>query len=165
MSLSLLGWLFALGVVVHNTEEAILLPAWSVEGSRWKYRVSAYAFRFGAVVLSVGVLVAALLASIGGARSFGAYFVSGFALAMVLNVLVPHVVASIALRSYAPGTATALLLNLPLGGLLLYRSFAEGYIEPKAFAVVGPATVVCILLSIPILFALGERLTGSPRGH
>ena len=165
MSLSLLGWLFAFGVVAHNTEEAIFLPAWSASAraGRWRSSVSADAIRFGAVVLSVVVLVAALLASIGGAQSFGAYFISGYALAMALNVLVPHVVATVALRVYAPGTATALLFNLPLGGWLVYRSLVEGYVVPKIFAIAGPATVVGIIASIPLLFVIGKKLTNASR--
>jgi hypothetical protein len=125
--------------------------------------VNSGAFRFGAVVLSVAVLVAALLASIGGAQSFGAYFISGYALTMVLNVFVPHVVATVALRVYAPGTATALLLNLPLGGWLVYRSLVEGYVEPRVFLYSGPATVLCLVASIPLLFAIGKKLTNASR--
>jgi hypothetical protein len=104
MSLSFLGWLFAFGVVVHNIEEAIYLPGWSARVERRHmldrryFSVRARAFRFGAGVLSVAALGAALLASIGGSQSFGACFISGYALAMLLNVFVPHVAATIALR-------------------------------------------------------------------
>lgn len=73
-------------------------------------------------------------ASLGGAQSAGAYFISGYALAMAPNAVVPHVVATVALRVYASGTATALLFNLPLGGWLVYRSLVEGYVDPRAFA-------------------------------
>ena len=159
MSLSLLGWLFALGVVAHNTEEALFLPAWSVRAGRWHVPVGSNPFRFAVVVLSVAVLVAASLASIGGARSVGAYFIAGYAVAMVLNVLIPHVAATIALRAYAPGTATALLFNLPLGSLLVYRSLKEGYVEPKVFAISAPVTVLCMGAAIPLLFAAGKKLT------
>lgn len=162
MSLSLLGWLFAFGVVVHNAEEALFLPAWSALAGRWHAPVGATPFRFAVAVLSAAVLLAAWLASAGGPQSFGAYFLTGYALAMVLNVLVPHLAATVALRSYAPGTATAALLNLPLGGWLVYRSLAERYVEPSMFVVSGPATVLGIVASIPLLFALGRKLSRSP---
>jgi hypothetical protein len=159
MSLSQLGWLFALGVVVHNVEEALLLPAWSARAGRWHIRVGTGEFRFAVAVLSLAVVIVAWLASVGASGSAGAYIMAGYALAMVLNVLVPHLVATVALRTYAPGTATALLLNLPLGSWFIYRSLAEGYVEPAVFAVTGPATVLFIVISIPLLFALGRRLT------
>jgi hypothetical protein len=159
MDLSLLGWIFALGVIAHNAEEAMLFPAWSGRFGRWYASVSAEAFRFAAVILSVLGLLAALFASLGGAQSVGAYLISGYALAMALNALVPHVVATVALRVYAPGTVTALLFNLPLGGWLVYRSLAEGYVDPRIFALVGPAIVVCMLASIPLLLGIGKMLT------
>ena len=160
MSLSLLGWLFALGVVAHNAEEALFLPAWSARAGRWHAQVGAPPFRFAVAVLSAAVLLAAWLASVGGPRSFGAYFLAGYALAMVLNVFVPHLAATVALRSYAPGTATALLFNLPLGGWLVYRSLAERYVESSVFVISGPATVLGIIASIPLLFAAGRKLFG-----
>jgi hypothetical protein len=63
MSISLLGWLFALGVVAHNAEEALFLPDWSKRAGRWHAPVRKAPFRFAVVVLSVAVLLAAWLAS------------------------------------------------------------------------------------------------------
>jgi hypothetical protein len=159
MSLSFLGWLFALGVVIHNAEEALFLPAWSVRAGYWPRAVSAVSFRFAVTVLSVAVLLAAWFASTEGSQSIGAYILAGYALAMVLNVFIPHVVASVALRSYAPGTGTALLFNLPLGGWLIYRYIVEGYVQPSVFLVSGPVTVLVIVAVIPLLFYLGKKLT------
>lgn len=159
MSLSLLGWLFAAGVLVHNVEEALLLPAWSTRAGRWQVPVASGVFCFAVSVLAVLVFAAAGLASVGGAGSFGAYFITGYALAMALNTVFPHLAATLVLRRYAPGTATALLLNLPLGGWLVYRSLTEGYVNPTVFAVSGPLTVLGLLASIPLLFAIGRKLT------
>jgi hypothetical protein len=155
MDLSLLGWLFALGAVAHNAEEAMLFPAWSVRFGRWYASVSSERFRFAAIILSALGLLAALFASLGGAQSAGAYFISGYALAMALNAFVPHIAATVALRVYVPGAATALLFNLPLGSWLVYRSLIEGYVDPKVFAIVGPAIVLCMLASLPLLLGMG----------
>ncbi len=159
MSISLLGWMFAIGVLLHNIEEAMFLPVWSTRAGRWHVQVGAFPFRFAVAVLSVAVICAAWLSSVGGTRSFGAYFLTGYALAMVLNVLFPHVLATVALKSYAPGTATEVFFNLPLGGYFVYRSLSEGYVDQEIFAFSGPATVFSIITSIPILFAAGKKLT------
>lgn len=164
MSFSLLGWLFALGVVIHNTEEALFLPAWSTRAGRRYVQVDAFPFRFAVVVLSAAVIVAAWLSSVSGAHSFGVYFLTGYALAMVLNVLFPHVAATVALRSYAPGTATAVFFNLPLGGYLIYRSLTDGYVEQTIFALAGPGIVIGIIVSIPILFVIGNKLAPPSSG-
>ena len=157
MALPLLGWLFALGVVAHNAEEAWLLPSWPLRPRFRRMAVGAGAFRFAAAVLSFVALLAAWLASAGGAHSLGAYFIAGYAAAMLLNVLVPHVAATVALRAYAPGTATALLCNLPLGGWLVYRSLAERWIEPSVFAVSGPLTALGVAILGASLIRLGNR--------
>ncbi|WP_225578168.1 HXXEE domain-containing protein [Rhodanobacter sp. 7MK24] len=149
--------MFAFGVVAHDTEEAWLLPSWPGRPRFRRANVEAASFRFAAAVLSLVALLAAWLADVGGAHSLGAYFIAGYATAMVLNVFLPHVAATVALRAYAPGTATALLFNLPLGGWLVYRSLAEHWIEPSAFAVSGPLTVLGIAALGAALLWLGNR--------
>ncbi len=158
MNFILLVWLFALVITVHNFEEAIWLPGWSKTAGRWHRPVDAGEFRFAVFVLTVLAYAAAGLATAAGKESAGAYLIAGYALAMLLNVFFPHVVATVVLRRYAPGTATALLLNLPVTALLLDQAFREGYVHIEKFAWVGPLVVVCILASIPILFVLGRKL-------
>jgi len=77
---------------------------------------------------------------------------------MVLNVFAPHIVATVAMRTYMPGTATAVLLNLPLGCLFLGRALSENYIQLDTFAWSAPLVVLSIVASIPILFRVGRRI-------
>jgi hypothetical protein len=158
LSIPLLCWLFALGVIIHNIEEAILLPQWSTRSGHWQYPITAGAFRFAITILSIAVLLAAWLAISGGAGSFGVYFMAGYVLTMLVNILVPHLGSTIILRQYAPGTATALLFNLPLGSWLLYLFFSTGSIDPAVFIYAGPLTLLGILASLPLLFAIGKKL-------
>ncbi len=46
---------------------------------------------------------------------------SGFALAMAFNAVLPHFAVSLVKRSYSPGLGTGMLFNLPLGVLLIYE--------------------------------------------
>jgi hypothetical protein len=157
--ISVLGWLFALGVLAHNAEEALFLPQWSASAGLWHPLVAAAEFQFAAAVLSLVVILCAWAASTGGARSLGAYLLAGCALAMVLNVFIPHVLATLWLRTYVPGTATALAFNLPLGGWLLWRAITEKFVQPSVFAWSGPLTVITIVASVPALFATGRYLS------
>lgn len=161
MDFVLLSWLFALAVTLHNIEEAILLPAWSQTAGRWQHPVGAREFRFAVIVLSAAAYGAAYFAMVGGRESVGAYIVVGAALAMLLNVAFPHLLATLVLRRYAPGTGTALLLNLLVTVLLLREAIVEGYIRLHVFAWAGPLVVIVILASIPVLFAIGKRLPGA----
>lgn len=159
MRFELLSWLFALAVTVHNLEEAVLLPAWSQAAGRWQRPVGAEEFRFAVAVLTVLAYAAAYLATVGGRESTGAYLVAGYALAMLVNAFFPHLLATLATQRYAPGAGTALLLNLPVTGLLLWRAFEEGYVRPARFVWAGPLVVLLILAAIPVLFAVGRRLS------
>ena len=155
MSLAALGWLFTCGVLVHNAEEALWLPAWSTRAMRWYRPVPAPVFRFAAAVLSLAFLVVTLAATLSPACSVAAYLMAGYALALLLNVLVPHALATVALRRYMPGTATAVLLNLPLSLLYLRQALAQRFIELQVFRWAGPLVVAGVLVAMPMLFALG----------
>ena len=163
MSLAIIGWLFTAGVLVHNAEEAWRLPAWSLSAGRWHPPVGPRAFRFAVAVLSVLLVLFALMASFSEAGSIGAYLMAGYVLAMVLNVFFPHVLATVVLRRYMPGTATALIFNLPLGLWYLNRALAEDRIAGSVFVWAGPAVTAGILALIPVLFFLGRRWFAEPR--
>jgi hypothetical protein len=129
MNFVLLTWHFALAVTLHNAEEGWFLPAWSHSAGRWHPPVGTGEVRFAAGILTV----LAYLSASGGKGSVGAYLLAGYALAMLLNVVFPHVLATIDERRYAPGTATAVLLNLPITVLLLSTAIQAGYIQLAAF--------------------------------
>ncbi len=114
-------------------------------------------------MLSAAQVAIVAAASYGGAASPAAYALSGYALAMFLNVLVPHTMTSIALGRYMPGTTTVVLFNLPLGCIFLTRAVAERYVRLSVFAWVGPLTVVVISGSIPMLFAIGRKICEDDR--
>lgn len=158
MSLTTLGWLFTLGVLAHNTEEALFLPAWSLRAGRFHRPVTAPAFRAAAVLLSLLFVAITLASSLAGPDGFAAYLMTGYALAMVLNAFLPHVSVSLLMRRYMPGTATALSFNLPLGVWYLHRAFAMQRIHAPTFCWAGPVIVLALLALLPGLFAVGRKL-------
>lgn len=160
MDFIVLAWLFALVITLHNIEEAVLLPTWSKTAGKWHHPVGALEFRFAVIVLTVLAYVVVWLATASGKESVGAYLLAGYALAMLLNVFFPHVIATAVMRRYAPGTFTALLLNLPVTLLLLQKGLQNGYVHIQRLVWVGPLMIVGILAAIPVLFAIGRRLPG-----
>ena len=158
MSSIAIGWVFTLGVLVHNLEEAVYLPAWSAAAGRWYRPTGAREFHFAAGMFSVLILVLTAAASFSPAGRPGAYLMAGYVLAMLLNVFAPHLFATVSMRRYMPGTATAVLLNLPLGWLYLRQALLEKRIDLRVFSWVGPLTVLAILALISMLFALGRRV-------
>jgi hypothetical protein len=98
-----------------------------------------------------------------GARrghGFAAHVLCGYALAMLLNVVFPHLALTLALRRYAPGLATALFCNLPATLLLLRAALREGRIDFETFLWAGPATTAAIAAAITLIFWLDAVLAG-----
>lgn len=158
LNFDILAWLFVAAVALHNLGEAIWLPGWSRSAGKWHHPVGAGEFRFAVIVLTLVAAAAAWLAQMQGKGSCGAYLLAGYALGMLINVLFPHLLATVFLRRYAPGAVTAVLLNLPITAMLLHRAVAEEFVEPQLFAILGPAVVAALGLSIPFLFWLGRKL-------
>lgn len=158
MPLVALAWLFTLGVLVHNIEEALYFPAWSARAGRWHAPVGPSEFRFAVAVFSMSLVAIAATVSTARPGDVSAYLFSGYVLAMVLNAFAPHLVTTLATSKYMPGTATAALFNLPLGCLFLKRALSANYIEFRTFAWSGPAVVLAIVASIPLLFAVGRKV-------
>ena len=141
-----------------RAEEAPRLPAWSKRFGPMRRPVPTGAFRFAVAALSLLLAAAAAAATLQGPRSLGAYLFSGYVFAMVANVFVPHLAATIALRRCMPGTVTALALNLPLGVLYLARALSRGLVRPGAFAVAAATVTLALAAGIPALLALGGRI-------
>ena len=107
--------LFLFCFSIHNIEEALWLPAWSKYAKRYHKEVTENEFRFGVIVVTaIGYLIT-FQYFLFSAYGISKFIYGGFILMMVINVIFPHMLATVALRRYAPGTITGLILNLPVG--------------------------------------------------
>jgi hypothetical protein len=145
---------FCAAVTAHNLEEALFLPAWSKAAARFHAPVGAFEFRFAVAALTLAAYACAAMAAAGS--TLGVYLVCGYALAMAANAFVPHLAATVALRRYAPGTATGVLLNLPIGVGLIAAAASEGRIAWPTFVWAGQMTMVALVAAIRPLLALGR---------
>lgn len=161
MTLGALSTTFVLAVLLHNSEEAWLLPAWSRHAGRLYRPVGRAEFRLAVALFSALMVAVAALAFRQGPRSLGAYLFFGFVFAMAANAVVPHLALTLALRRYMPGTATGLLLNLPLGASLLQDAFRQHWIAFGRFLWVAPAVGMALVATIPLLLAAARLLLGS----
>jgi len=154
-----LEWLFPILVTLHNSEEAIWLPGWWKRTGLRRVPVAPRVFRFAAVVLTFLAYAITWLSVRAGQQSLWTYLVFGCIAATLVNVLVPHLAATIATRSYVPGVATAVFLNLPVLTLLVVDALREGYVSGgKAMAFCAGVTAALVAF-IPALFRLGKVLT------
>jgi len=168
MPLPALAAIFVVAVLLHNTEEALWLPRWSAGAGRWHRPVRASEFHFAVFVLSLLLVAIAVAAMISGPLSVAAYLFFGYTFAMAANALFPHLAATLASRQYMPGTATGLLMVLPLGAAVLHRAVQDSWAQLSTLAWVAPAVSASLVAAIPLLFSHGRRILpsgGPPSGQ
>lgn len=158
MPLHKLQWFFPIAVTLHNCEEAIWMPKWvSRHAAQLPLQLpGTKELRFALVVLTLAAFAVTYLSDRKGEQSIGAYLMFGYVVAMLVNVFVPHVPATLVFRSYTPGVVTAVLINLPLMSILLFRAVRERWVsglKAVAFAVVVPLAIGGV---IPALFVIGR---------
>jgi Protein of unknown function with HXXEE motif len=151
-----LAWLFPVALTLHNLEEAVSLPTWSQHAGALHPPVGEFEFHFALLfVTAVGIVVTALASRRGG--WFWQLAAGDWAL-MLLNVFFPHLLATVVQRAYAPGLATALLLNLPVNAYLLLRALRERELSITSLTRATLIALALALVLLPALFALGRSL-------
>ena len=158
MSFRSLEWLFPVVITLHNAEEAIGLPDWWKRSGHWHPSVTPGAFRFAVTVLTLLAFVVTCFSVESGKQTAWTYLAFGFIAATLVNVLIPHLAATIALRSYVPGVVTAVFLNLPVLSLLMVLALREGYVSGWKAVEFCAGVSAALLASIPALFKLGKVL-------
>jgi hypothetical protein len=150
----ILEWLFPIVITLHNSEEAIWLPDWWKRTGLRHAPVAPRVFRLAAAVLTLLAYAVTWLSVVTGQQTVWTYLAFGCIAATLLNVLVPHLAATIATRSYVPGVATAVFLNLPVLTLLVVNALREGYVSGgKALAYCAGVTAALVAF-IPALLKL-----------
>jgi hypothetical protein len=158
MSFGILQWLFPVVVTLHNAEEALWLPGWSKRAVLWHNPVTPGVFRFAVAILTALAFAVTWLSAESGKQTVWTYLALGCMVATLANVLIPHIALTVGLRSYMPGVATAVTLNLPVLSLLVVLALKEGYVSGVKAAEYSVGVAGLLLLSIPALFKLGRVL-------
>jgi hypothetical protein len=139
-------WVFPVAVALHDGEEAWLLPGWV---SRHREQLPVHPgdgpIWAGLVMVTLAAFVVTVCCARNGRESTWAYILFGLMSAMLLNVFVPHVPATVVFRQYTPGVLSAVLLNLPLMSVLLYKAVGDGW--------VSGAKAVRYALLVPLVLA------------
>ncbi len=121
-----LQWVFPIAVTIHNTEEAVWLPSWAAQHAEYMpWHPGAAQFRLALAALTVAAFAITGASVRRGPRSPWTYLFISYTAVMFLNVFVPHIPASIYLRSYTPGVVSAAFVNLPVTAMLLIRAVQE----------------------------------------
>lgn len=75
---------------------------------------------------------------------------------MVVNAIFPHLLATIVMKTYAPGVVTGLLLNIPINTIILYKLHKLQVITKKEIVISTVVLGGVLLAVIPVLFTVGR---------
>jgi len=150
--------LFLMSFTLHNIEEGIWLPKWSKNAEKYHLKVANNEFHFALMVVTIlGYILTFLFIGLGQSNEILKYIYLGFILMMCFNAIFPHLLATIILKKYAPGTLTGLFLNLPIGLFVVFEIYGKELEFYKL--IIGFVTVTIItVLSLRPLFKLGKKL-------
>ena len=86
-----------------------------------------------------------------------AHFQGPFRLKHRVNVIFPHLLATVVLKKYAPGLLTGMLLNLPFSIIIIYWHLQNAI---KVIYLIAAIVIVGILVlsSLKYLFRIGKKL-------
>ncbi|MGM1021453.1 MAG: HXXEE domain-containing protein [Bacillota bacterium] len=151
--------LFLFSITLHNLEEALWLPAWSHNASKFQKPVGKNEFYFAIIIITSLAYLSTFFYLLFPNSSLAKYILTGFLGSMIVNALFPHLLASIMLKRYAPGVLTGILLNIPINSLILYQFFQNHELTFKTLLLSTLAVGIVLLGLIPILFKVGKSLT------
>jgi len=152
MTFQKMQWLFPVAVCLHSAEEARQMPIWeSAHRSQLSFHPGATKIWLGLAVLTLAAFVITYLSVRSGKQSVWAYLLVGYAAAMLANVLVPHIPASLVFGGYTPGVVTAVLINLPVMSALLLSAVREQWVSGARavlYALVVPLSIGAAIVAL-----------------
>ena len=149
-------WLLPIAFTLHNVEEWIWMPGWS--GGIFRSSASGTAFRFALIVLTLAGWMITLRAARSRMGAPAVYAAVALAAIMLLNVVFPHVLATLVLGRYAPGVVTAVAINTWVPPLVVRAALQDGLVTVRGMAYATVVACIVTPLSLPVLFWLGDRL-------
>lgn len=152
---------FLFAITLHNLEEALWLPDWSKHASKFQKPVEKNEFRFAVICITALAYLSAFYYLVSSDSGFAKFIFAGFLGAMMLNAVFPHLLATLALKSYAPGLLTGILLNIPINGFILHTFIQNQELTYIQLALSTIAVGAVLVMLIPLLFKIGKSVTGS----
>ncbi len=118
--------------------------------------VSPRFFRFVLAALTALALAVTWLSARSGAQTLWTYLMFGCVVATLANAVFPHLVLSISRRSYMPGTATAVALNLPVLFSLVASAISERQVSGWKSVAYAAGVPALLLLFLGVLLKPGK---------
>lgn len=149
---------FCIAITLHNLEEALWLPKWSHLNSPFQKNVTPDEFHFAVLIITALAYLVSFLYLNFPKSNITKWVFIGFLGSMIFNAIFPHLIATFVMKTYAPGLATALLLNIPINTAILWKLRSLKLITIREIVISTVLIGIILLALIPLLFTLGGIL-------
>ncbi|MGQ3478106.1 HXXEE domain-containing protein [Paenibacillus sp. TY11] len=151
--------LFLFAITLHNLEEALWLPAWSNQASKFQKPVEKSEFYFAVIFITSLAYLSTFFYLFFPNSTIAKYILIGFLGSMIINTIFPHLLATIVLKRYAPGLLTGILLIIPINSFIIYQFFQNNELTFRALFLSTLIVGGMLLSLIPGLFKVGKYVT------
>ncbi|MEK4441949.1 MULTISPECIES: HXXEE domain-containing protein [unclassified Niallia] len=151
--------LFCFAITLHNIEEAIWLPKWSQQSSKFQKPVTSREFNFAVIFVTILAYLSAISFLYRPESVLSKWIFVGFLGSMILNAIFPHLIATVWLKKYAPGLLTGLLLNFPINSFVIYQMLSINLIRWHELVISTFTVGITLVVLIPFLFKIGGKIT------
>ena len=95
-------WTFPVGFSIRDIEETLWLPAFSNSAERYHRPVETIEFWSAGAIMTSPATIITILFYFAGKQSVPCYLSFGFRFRMLINLIFPHLAATIAPKNYCP---------------------------------------------------------------
>ena len=139
--------LLIVSFILHNLEEAIFICNYPVQSPvSFIKPASCIQFLWAVSIITLIVIILFVIASRSNKPAFYLFISTAIASALVLNVIAPHLLVAVYTFNYTPGLVTAVLLNLPLGLLTLFKNRPNCANRKQLYRFIGIGLVMGYLI-------------------
>jgi hypothetical protein len=146
-------WLVPVFFALHNMEEAPLMERWSQRlPFKTPFTITTRQFVIAVTFLTLAAFILTYLEVEHLANRTGYLIVLGMQAILLFNAFIPHIAATIRLRTYSPGVITGVLMTLPFSFYLFRRALAENILTRTQFWILlGIAPVAMVIFALTAL--------------
>jgi hypothetical protein len=136
----------------HNIEEAVSICSYPVQNPvSFIKPASCHQFLWAVSIISLIVIAFFIVAIRTKNSTFYLLISTSIASGLVLNVLIPHIFIAVYTLKYTPGLLTAVLLNLPLGLITLFKNRSVFSNRKQFYRFIGIGLVIGYLIFVVVM--------------
>lgn len=161
LSYQQLLWFIPLLFALHNLEEAPFMERWLKRISLpFRPQMSTSEFTFAVVFLTLGIGLLTAISALNPPTGLSVFIMILIQAIMLVNAIIPHLVASLWYRLYSPGVLTGVLLQIPFSIYLFQRVMEDHLLNAGLMVLAFVLAPILMPVAAWLALKISKRLIG-----